>query len=98
MYDFSVGIFLRSHPSYPVSWTMYSDYGHAVFLHTIPEYRKKGLSGIILSTLYSSLLDHHLIPVGERIKGSFLSKKFSHVENCYPDYTWRDSITGECYW
>ena len=101
MYDFAVGVFLRSHPSYPVSWAIYSDYGYVVFLHTIPEYRKKGFSGIILSALYSSLLDHrhhHLIPFGERTKGSFLSKRFSHVENYYSDYTWRDSITGECYW
>ena len=98
MYDFSIGIFLRSQPSYPVSWAIYSDYGHIVFLHTIPKYRKKGFSGILLPTLYSNLLDHQLIPVGERTKGFFLSKKFSHVENYYPDYTWRDSITGECYW
>ena len=94
-YDFSIGVFLRSHPTYPVSWAMYSDYGHAVFLYTIPEYRKKKVSSIVLSTLFSTLLDHHFIPVAECIKGTFLKNKFTGY---YPGYTWRDSITGECYW
>ena len=98
MYDFSVGIFLRSYPSYPVSWVTYTDYGHGAFLYTIPGYRGYGFGGIMMATLYSCLLNNHFIPLGERIRGSFLNKKFSHVERCYPGYTWRDSITGECYW
>ena len=98
MYDFSIGIFLRSQPSNPVSWVTYSDYGHAGFMYTIPEYRGYGLGSIAMATLYSNLLDNHFVPLGERAKDSPLNKKYSHVEKSFPDYTWRDSITGECYW
>ena len=98
MYNFSTGIFLRSHPSNPVSWMTYSDYGHATFLYTIPEYRGNGFYGITMATLFSNLLDNDIVPLGERTKGSYLSKKFSHIEKCIPGYTWRDSITGKCYW
>ena len=97
-YNLSIGIFPRSHPSHPVSWVVYSDYGHSVFLYTIPEYRRNGFSRIMMANLYSSLLENHIYLVGERIKGSFLNKKLSNAEKCFLGYTWRDSITGECYW
>ena len=98
VYNFAVGIFLRSNPHHPVSWVIYSDYGHSVFLYTQPEHRHKGLSGNIISHLYINLLKSGIIPVGERIKGSNISENFRHVEKYFPGYTWRDSITGECYW
>ena len=98
MYDLSAGIFLRSNPHYPVSWVVYSDYGHSVFLYTLPEHRDRGLSGNILSHQYIKMLQSGIIPLGERIRGSILTENFRHVEGCFPGYTWRDSITGECYW
>ena len=97
-YNFSIGIFPRSHPSYPVSWVIYSDYGHSMFLYTIPEYRGNGFGGITKANLYSSLLKNCIYPLGECTRDSYPSKKFSHVEKCFPGYTWRDSVTGECYW
>ena len=98
MYNLSVGIFLKSNPHYPVSWVIYSDYGHSVFLYTLPEHRDRGLSGNILSYQYIKMLQSEIIPLGERIRGSVLTENYSHVERCFPGYTWRDSITGECYW
>ena len=98
MFNYSVGVFLRSNPCTPVSWVAYSDYGHSVFLYTIPEYRNNGLSGNIMSNQYIRLLEDDVIPLGERIRGSILTEDLRHVEECVPGYTWRDSITGECYW
>ena len=98
VYSFAVGIFLRSSPHYPISWVVYSDYGHSVFLYTLPEHRDKGLSANIMSQQYMKLLNNGIIPLGERIRGSILTENFRHVEKCFPGYTWRDSITGECYW
>ena len=98
MYNYSFGIFLMSNPCNPVSWIAFSDYGNAVFLYTIPEYRNKGLSGNVISYQYIKLLEDSIIPLGERIRGSILTEEFGHVEKCIPGYTWRDSITGECYW
>ena len=98
MYNFSVGVFSRPHPSNPISWMVYSDFGHTVLFHTIPEYQGSGFGEIVLDKFSSNLLENNLHPLGEYIKGSYLQKKFSHVAKCVPNYTWRDSITGKCYW
>ena len=98
VFKFSLGIFLRSNPRYPVSWVVYSDFGHAVFGYTLPEHRNKGFGANIISHQFTKLLNDGIIPLGERIKGSRLTKNFRHVEKSFPGYTWRDSITGECYW
>ena len=98
VYDYSFGIFLRSNPCNPVSWIAFSDYANSVFLYTIPEHRNNGLSGNVISNQYIKLLEDGIIPLGERIRGSILTEDFRHVEKCITGYTWRDSITGECYW
>ena len=98
IFDFSLGIFLRSNPHYPVSWVVYSDYGHSFFLYTLPEHRHEGLGGNLLSCQYIKMLKNGIIPFSERIKGSNTTENFRNVERYFPGCTWRDSITGECYW
>lgn len=95
--DLSVGIFLRSCPSYPVSWIIYGDFGYCVFMYTIPEYRRNGFSRLMFDKLFSSLLENNMYFVGECIKNSF-DRKSKNVKILFPGYTWRDSVTGECYW
>ena len=98
IYNFSMGIFPRSDPAYPVSWVVYRDFGHTVFFHTLPEYRGNGFGENLVVKFSSVLLENNIYPLGEYIRDSYLHKKFSNVEKCFPNYTWRDSITGKCYW
>ena len=98
MYNFSVGVFSRSNLSNPISWMVYSDFGHTVLFRTIPEYQGTGFGEIVLVNFCSNLFEKNLHPLGEYIKGSYLLKKFGHAAICAPNYTWRDSITGKCYW
>ena len=91
MHSFSIGIFLRSNPNNPVSWVCYSDYGHSVFLYTIPEHRGCGLGGNTLASLYIKLMENGIYPLGERIRGHIQNDSYRHVEKCFPGYTWRDA-------
>ena len=94
-YDISAGIFNKSDPSYPVSWALYSDFGHAMGLHTLPEHRHMGFGILLVSNVAKQLLQKGIVPVGEVFQDSFLDGKFGKY---IIDTTWRDSITGECYW
>ena len=93
--DISVGIFKKSDPSFPISWAMFSDYGLAINLSTVPEYRHKGLAMVVLKDLFAQALQQGIIPVFDLRKKSILTK--SAVFKYAIERTWRDSITGECY-
>ena len=69
--------------------------GHSIFRYTIPEYQGIGLSRILSAKLFSNLIEHNIHPVVECIRGVIHSKD---LKMCFPGYTWRDSLTGECYW
>ena len=95
---YSTATFLKSNPSYPVAWALYGDFGHIIHRHTIPEHRQSGLTLITLADLGRKLNEVGLIQLGEVHKGSFRGKRLHKFNKFVPDYTWRDSITGECYW
>ena len=94
MYDFSAGIFTKSDPSYPVSWTHYSDFGHTIGIHTLPEYRQRGFSAILVANVYAQLQQKGIIPGGELFNDSVLGAALGKY---IIETLWRDSITGECY-
>ena len=98
VYNYSTGIFLRSCPSNPVSWLAYSDFGHIIHQYTLPEYRQNGLSLIASTDLYIQLGENGIVAVAECSNNYFLGKTLNALVKCVSDYTWRDSITGECYW
>ena len=95
MYDISAGVFIKSNPSYPVSWTTYSDLGHIIGLYTLPEYRRRGFPLAVAANVYAQLLQKGIVPYGEQFKESPIAEKYGKYVF---DSTWRDSITGECYW
>ena len=95
---YSTAIFLTSTPSTPISWSIYGDFGHIIHLYTLPEYRKSNLSLITSVDLDRKLKNIGLIGVGERHKDGLRGKRLHTLGEFFPDYTWRDSITGECYW
>ena len=94
MYDMSAGVFTKSDPSYPVAWVTYSDFGHVIGLHTLPEYQHKGFALILITNIYTQLQQKGIIPGGEIFKGSAVYGKLGKI---IIDTAWRDSITGECY-
>ena len=98
VYNYSTGIFLRSRPSNPVSWVAYGDFGHIIHQYTLPEYRQNCLSLIALIDLYKQLAEDGIVGVAERSNSNFLGKTLNAEVKFISDYTWRDSITGECYW
>jgi len=98
MYDMSAGIFAKSDPSYPISWGVYGDYGHAICLHTLPEYRRKGFTLITTVNLFAQLLQEGIVPVVEQNRQrDIIAGKLSRIFEYVVDTIWRDSITGESY-
>ena len=61
----SVGIFLKSDPSQPVSWVVLANYGHIVHIHTVQEHRRKGYSRLAVLTLMQQMLEAGLTPILE---------------------------------
>ena len=95
-YDISAGMFTKSNPSYPVSWLIYSDIGHLIGLHTLPEYQSKNLALVACVNLITEMQEEGLVPVMEQHKHSPVAGKLG--ETYIIDTTWRDSITGEFYY
>ena len=89
----SFGVFLKSDPSYPVSWGMYSDYGTGTNLMTLPEHRKQGLAFAISASLLACWQSQGIFPVFERHRDTTPYRFGEYIF----ESTWRDSITGEQY-
>ena len=89
---------MRSNPTYPVSWGTYSDHGLATNLIALPEHQQKGFALALSANLFAQMQRQGIVPVVERHKDSPVVKRFSKFEECVLESTWRDSITGECYW
>ena len=93
-YDISAGVFAKANPSYPVSWTFYSDIGHLLHLYTLPEYRRKNFPLCLVANIYAQIMQQGIVPVGEQFKYSPNAEKYGKF---IADTAWRDSITGEYY-
>jgi len=61
----SVGVFLKSDSSKPVSWAVLGNYGHIIHIHTIEEHRRKGYSRIVMLSLMQQMLEAGMTPVLE---------------------------------
>ena len=92
------GVFKKSDPSYPVAWGVYGDFGIAIHLYTMPEYRREGLSFVVSRNLFAQLLEQGIIPVTRRHEdGSPVDEMFRRVMKLAADSIDRDSITGKRY-
>ena len=60
----SVGLFLKSDPSQPVSWTFLSSFGNISGVHTLKEHRMEGYSRVVTLCLMEKVLEANLMPFG----------------------------------
>jgi len=75
----SVGIFLESDPTDPVSWSILSNYGHIVHGYTLEKHRRKGYCRIILLGLMQQVLVAGLTPAMEILEGNASVKLVTEV-------------------
>ena len=61
----SVGLFLKSDPTHPVSWSLLSNYGHIMHVYTLEEQRRKGYGRITVLSLMQQMLEAGLTPALE---------------------------------
>jgi len=66
----SLGLFLESDPTHPVSWSILSNYSHLVHTYTLEEHRRKGYSRIVLLSLMRQVLEAGLTPALEIVVGN----------------------------
>ena len=71
----SVGVFLRSDPTHPVSWSLLSNYGHIMHVYTLEEHRGKGYGRIVVLSLMQQILESGLTPALEIAVGNIPSTK-----------------------
>ena len=71
----SAGVFLKSDPTHPVSWSLLSNYGHILHVYTLTEHRRKGYVRITLLSLMQQMLEDDLTPALEVAVGNLASLK-----------------------
>ena len=59
----SVGLFLESDPSLPVSWAFVSNFGQINGLYTVEEHRRKGYGRVTVLSLMKQILETNMIPL-----------------------------------
>ena len=59
----SVGVFLESDPSQPVSWAFLSSFGYISGVHTLKEYRRNGYNSVVSLCLTEKILEANLMPL-----------------------------------
>ena len=95
----SVGVFLKSDPTHPVSWSLLSNYGHIVHLYTLEEHRRKGYGKIVILSLMEQILEAGLVPVVEILVGNVASIKLftqlGFVESFPGNTSWKQFIQSE---
>jgi len=97
-YNLTAAAFMRSNPTYPVSWVIYGDYGHAVYWKTLPEHQRKGLGFVIVARLWRKMIQQGIVPVFEQHKDNLIFERVNKLVKPILESTWRDSVTGKCYW
>ena len=60
----SVGTFLESDPSQPISWAFMSSFGSMNAAYTLKEHRRKGYGRITMLCLLEKVLKNGMIPLG----------------------------------
>ena len=59
----SVGVFLESDPSQPVSWAFLSSFGYISGSHTLEDYRRNGYNRLVSLHLTEKVLEAKLMPL-----------------------------------
>ena len=59
----SVGLFLETDPSQPVSWASLSNFGHISAVCTVEEHRRKGYSRVTMLYLMKQILVANMMPI-----------------------------------
>ena len=95
----SAGVFLRSDPTHPISWSLLSNYGHIMHLYTLEEHRGKGYGKIVVLSLMEQILEAGLIPALEIAVGNVPSAKLftelNFVESFPGNTSWKQFIKSE---
>ena len=95
----SVGVFLKSDPTHPVSWSLLSNYGHIMHLYTLEEHRGKGHGKIVVLNLMEQILEAGLVPAVEIAVGNVSSVKLftqlGFVESFPSNTSWKQFIQSE---
>ena len=60
--SFSVGLFLESDPSQPVSWAFVSNFGQINGVYTMEKHRRKGYSRVTVLCLMKQMLEADMVP------------------------------------
>jgi len=58
----SVGVFLKDDPTKPVSWAMFSNFGHITHAYTILEHRRKGYAKTAVLGITRKMLEIGITP------------------------------------
>ena len=62
----TVGVFLESDPSQPISWAFQSSFGYISGVHTLEEHRRKGYSRVAALCLVEKILNENMIPLAAK--------------------------------
>ena len=71
----SVGVFLKSDPTHPVSWSLLSNFGHIMHVYTLVEHRGKGYGRITVVSLMQQILKAGLTPALDVVVGNVVATK-----------------------
>ena len=71
----SIGVFLKDDPTHPVSWAMFSNFGHLMHVYTLSEHRGKGYAKTAVLGIMKEMLEIGMTPVLEIVKGNAASTK-----------------------
>ena len=95
----SFGVFLKSDPTHPVSWSLLSKYGYIRNLYTLEEHRGKGYGKIVVLSLMEQILEAGLIPALEIAVGNIPSMKLftelGFVESFPGNTSWKQFLQSE---
>jgi len=71
----SAGVFFKSDPTHPVSWSLLSNYGHVMHVYTQMEHRRKGYAKITVLSLMQQILKVGLTPALAIVAGNVATVK-----------------------
>ena len=93
----TVGVFLKSDPTHPVSWSLLSNFGHLMHVYTLVEHRRKGYCRITVVSLMQQMLKAGLTPALEIVVGNVAAEKLyiglGYVESF--DVKWKQFLQSE---
>ena len=71
----AMGVFLKDNPIQPVSWTLFSNFGHMVHGYTLPEHRGKGYTKVATLAVMREILEIGMTPTLEVVGNDVTATK-----------------------